>query len=455
MKKLLKHLCWLVLFVTSCTSPPPGYLTVRDMKKDINTYFTTQQELCPELYLRYSPSQIDSVKKDLLKRCSSQMSLSEFAYEMARTNKYFDSHTGMLPGDFLPSVGQSIYSTPPDVYFGEDYLLYGDNDTLYTINGVPAKELINELDLLVSWEYHPEIRRRLMNDYLFPVLDKVFHTTFQPMSLLGERFPVIDSRYRKYPLYYEYYPADSIAVLFYNSSMIYGRPWMEEILDNQTKDFFEAPEMQHIKYLFIDVLNNGGGSDLAHEYIFRYLKAQPVQINVKTKATPKGIRRLYDSFMETQEETPADITPEAEAMRQSFINEYLTPLMKTNGGWLENVEDYEGRETGFEGKVFILMGVNTFSAAYNFCEMAKRRQMALLIGSEPGQRVPSCANMFIDTLPVSKLPFKVTTWFFAREPAVPNRDGFLQPDIPYTFDRCPTMEDFKEIIRKSNDLTPN
>ena len=106
-----------------------------------------------------------------------------------------------------------------------------------------------------------------------------------------------------------------------------------------------------------------------------------------------------------------------------------------------------------EGKEFIIMGKNTYSAAYDFCEQAKWSKVGELVGEEPGQRSPYAGNAKEDRLPNSKIAFRYATATYEwTVPDLPKKDGFLQPDIPYDLSMPLEMKDYKEIIRLSDEL---
>jgi len=98
------------------------------------------------------------------------------------------------------------------------------------------------------------------------------------------------------------------------------------------------------------------------------------------------------------------------------------------------------------------MGNNTYSAAYNFCEQAKWNKSGLLVGEESGQRSPFAGNATDDKLPNSKIVFRFAATYDWTEPSLPNKDGFLQPDIPYDLSKPLELNDYKKIIHLSSKL---
>ena len=226
-------------------------------------------------------------------------------------------------------------------------------------------------------------------------------------------------------------------------------------MDQFTKVFFEQIKQQKMKYLFIDVSQNGGGSDNAHKYFFRSLKTKPYKYtNYKMETLKGGLKRnefycLMETNCKTKEYLPINKHKE---LNNSNIRLEKTIKKLQKKGELKETCKFKGNETGFDGKVFIIMGNNTYSAAYDFCEQAKWHKAGLLVGEESGQYSPYAGNVCLDKLPNSGIDFGFATTYFWTVPDLPKRDGFLQPDIPYDLSMPLEMKDYKEIIRLSDEL---
>lgn len=146
----------------------------KQMISGVNCCFRTLEDLHPSLYRYYTPKQIDSIENQLLASCSKSLSVSEFNYLVAKTNKFTDETTKID----CPSV--SIYSEKDRqnlfsmVEFREDRMYLKEN-RIETINGIPATDIVKDLDLLISQDTHPVRRQQLQNDCLSPILFNIYH----------------------------------------------------------------------------------------------------------------------------------------------------------------------------------------------------------------------------------------------------------------------------------------
>jgi len=476
MKKLnLRSLivCWGLLSIFSMSAQEK--LSVKAMHEDIDYYFNAIKEMHPHLYAKYTESQLDSVKLHLYKDCSQPMNLLDFNFLLAKTSKYTDGHTSVCSPQYnlTPDEKDNMF---PFVKFKDSTILL-NGSVVQSINGIPSSKIVQELDGLVSWEGYPHNREKAMNSNLTSLLYKVYSITWPFVCSIQDKksgsivrdsiiepvkakdYPLMKKLSRYYTegvLSYDYFPNDSIALLFYNSSAIYGNKPLEKHIDEFTKVFFEQVKQQKMKYLFIDVSQNGGGSDNAHKYFFRSLKTKPYKKTIYQKGTLKGVTKITEEAYLTQNgyKTIEDLPINARKELEKSIKhneKAITRLQKK--GELKHTYEYEGKDAGFDGKVFIIMGNNTYSAAYDFCEQAKWSKAGELVGEEPGQRSPYAGNAKEDRLPNSKIAFRYATAIYEwTVPDLPKKDGFLQPDIPYELSKPLEMKDYKEIIRLSNEL---
>lgn len=444
-------------------------MTVKEMKHDINYYFKTLRDMHPHPYAHYTKAQMDSVEKALYKHCSKPLPFSEFAYQLYKTKKYVDEHTGI---DYNISLTEEQYANFfPLTTIEKGNIMLGEN-VIHAINGISSSKILNELDLLFSWERHPQLREKNMNLQLSYVLYHSFQakppftcsmqksgstnlidTIIQPVESgsLHSQSRAYKERYSRFPLKQEIFEDDSIAVLFYNTSNITTdelKPYItKEYLEEFTDDFFQYIIDSDIKYLFIDVSQNGGGSDNAHEYIYRYLNYSPSPSKVYITATKKGAKKAYEFYKSRIQEDTTTL------FRERFEKVYQS-LMK-HGEYVEEDEPMlllpVPTQEKFKGKVYVIMN-NSFSAACDFCRSMKSSEAGILVGEECKARSPFSANLIFEKLPESDILFYYPTSYVWYEKKILNRDGFLLPDIPYSLDKLLEVEDYKEIIRLSDEM---
>lgn len=438
------------------------------MEKDITFHFKQLREMHPNLYTYITPVQIDSIERQILHKCTSPLSLVSFNYILAQTNKYVDAHTGLFPDSFLPLLNKQQKNCFPPVTFTKDQIIL-NNIIIDSINGIPSSQFAKKMDLLVSWEDNPVVRQEQMNKYLSPVLYNIYHieppficsrtnlpdTLIPPFSYKSK--PPLPNHYTASSLTCQYFVKDSIAVLFYNSSLVFKGH--KKFFTSFMKYFFQRLKKYHTQYLFIDVSQNGGGSDGSHKYILNFLKNKPYQYQSYIQATKKGAlkgkKEIYKCL--SGGKTSKELSRYEKWKIHQFVPEFLSlwkQLIKY--GKAERTIINHGKKKGFNGHVFIIMSPHTFSAAHDFCEEIKRGQTGVLVGEASGQRSPFCGNIAFDKLPEMGLTFSYPTSYNWEEPALPYKDGFLQPDTKYPISgKFLDIEDYKKIIQLSKAVKNN
>lgn len=409
-------------------------LSVRQMKEDIEFYFKTLKAKHANLYAYASPKQFKALEKQMYKKCNHPMTTIEFNYQMMLLNKFTDSHTGIA---YL--FHEEIRPHFPYASFTDSSMWLGDRQIL-SINKIPTPKLIATLDSMVSWEHHRSNRFLFHNKYLRLILATAYQivppytismrqkgsnivtdSTLQSISPIAwqQQIPTRNrSEYHYAPVDSVFFLKDSIALLCYNTSS--PRAFARFDLDNYLTSFFKLAKEQGIKYLFIDLSQNEGGSDGIHNYITKHLRSKEDSYTMHFQATQDGLK------------------------------EYL----KIGGTKIDTKEKVyiEANNEGFDGKVYVIMGNNTYSAGFTFCERIKRRQIGLLVGEEAGQRFPFSGNTLNATLPHSLIPFRYPVTYGWHEKELPSNNGFLQPDIPYDLSKPLEIDDFRNIIKMSKSL---
>ena len=157
---------------------------------------------------------------------------------------------------------------------------------------------------------------------------------------------------------------------------------------NCLKAMFKEVKAKGIKNVAVDLRNNGGGNSAVADEFLRYL-------NINT----------YNS--------------ESYDWRLGFLN---TP---SGDGQTDN-KKYTGLT--FNGKLYLLTSVDTFSSAMLFAEYIKDNRLGTMIGEAPGENVTGYGELSIFSLPNSKLLFAVSSKHFFRIDKTA-RENQLIPDI--------------------------
>lgn len=460
----------LTLLSLSIYAQQERIMTPQEMKKDITFYFKELREMHPNVYEKYTASQMDSVENQLLKQCGQSMSLFDFNYLLAKTTKYTDEFTYVECDELtsLPEEYEDQYF-PPAIFSKDKITVNGIN--IISINDISSKKIINELDALIPWQCITYIRQKKMNELLSPVLYKVFHITppftckiqvkdtqliqdtiFNPVYSTIEATPPLPKYYTEGPLSYDYFEKDSIALLFYNQEVAKDNALKNEYIDYVTT-FFNLMKGHNFKYLFIDLsqfkessINQEEGESL----FLPFLKTKPYELILNITATSAGAKKYYDqcysqiSGGKKKKELPKAIQKGIEKDYPE-LNMFLS-LAKD--GKIEYPFKGEENPGEFDGKVFIIMGKDTGSKGRILCERIKKGNAGILVGETPYVYIPASGNEFYEELPESGIKFLCTILFTdLKEKESYHKDRFLQPDIPYKLTYPLKMKDYKEIIR--------
>lgn len=81
----------------------------------------------------------------------------------------------------------------------------------------------------------------------------------------------------------------------------------------------------------------------------------------------------------------------------------------------------------FDGNLYLLTSVFTFSSAMNFAEYVKDNQIGTIIGEAPGNAPDSYGDIAVFLLPKSGIMVQISTKKWYR---VDNIEGLIEPDIP-------------------------
>jgi len=422
-------------------------LSVSQMQEDIDFFFTTQKNVHPRLYYKYTEAQIDSVQQAIKEKCRKPLTATQFHYTIIQANKYMDNHSKLFM-----NYDKSVSGVTSWIDFTEKEMRLGDS-IIEEINGTPAHEIAAIMENIVTWDFPPNVRSLLKNSNLphmlsgyygfkFPytvklndpktkrsikhIMDRVGYSHFQNSNY--------DPLYHKQPYAQQTYEKESIGVFYFNTSEFYesadGVETVKKRLGDITSDFFTKVKNKKIKNVFIDVSQNGGGSIYANNYLMKYLDCKPYTAYYTSYVKPKGAE-IFAEQTKTEEGL--------EEVRKKMFE------IATKEQSIDTVI-VDGNKNGYKGNVYIIMGDWSVSAAFNFCEGVKLAQAGILVGEVPSQHSPYAGNTLLFKLPNSGIGFSCGSKLTEIKPDVTNGSGFLQPDIPYKLDHPLSLNDYKQII---------
>lgn len=462
MKRYICVFSILILLAANLMAKGKDTLSIQDMHEDIEFYYSTIKKVHPRLNARYSVAEFDSLYYAIKNKCNRSLSTTEFGYILDEFNGFTDGHTQIIvewnppnhPFPWVHCIGDKVYLK---------------NDVLISIEGIDAMDLQHRISSTISWEVNLQVRERELNFKLSNMLENYYKlkAPFKCQLMDGQKGEVKDTllhaisgkewslnsnpayhpTYHKAMLHHAFYEEESIAILYYNTSDIRRIPQKEFIqaIDN----FFIKLKQKEITTLFIDVSQNGGGSDLVHKNIFKHLRNEAYQSKTIRYSTKEGAVRLY-SFLETHlshyDKNDKNQKKFYIGIKKSMKN--TKKLIKKRK--IERVHKIKRKKDGFKGEVFVIMGSRTYSAGNDFCESIKLRKAGLLVGEPSGQYSPYSADCVLGTLPNSMFKYACATSHVESFPPVSPESSFLQPDISYPLTKPLGLKDFKEIIRISH-----
>lgn len=170
---------------------------------------------------------------------------------------------------------------------------------------------------------------------------------------------------------------------------------------------FRVIKNQDMKYLIIDIRDNGGGSVLLTDKLLSYFNKKPYNysssITIKSsKEASKRNRQIYFNKLYLKILFPICLFFKSD--RAQFINKHGITTFEIEPE-LHSIND----SLFFSGKVFLLINCNTFSTASQFANAFKCYKMGTVIGEETGGPTIQFGERRVFTLPITKIKYGVST----------------------------------------------
>lgn len=201
------------------------------------------------------------------------------------------------------------------------------------------------------------------------------------------------------------------------------------------KSSFRTLELNHIGHLIIDVRSNGGGSITNSTSISRYIADKPFKI--------------CDSLYSIRKKSPYRHYIQNNFWNKLFMTFFTSK--KRDGNYhfryFENRFFRPKKKNHFTGKVYILIGGNSFSATTLFVNSVIRQDNVTVIGEETGGGAyGNCAWLLPDvTLPETGVRFRLPLFRLVIDKTIPKNGRGVQPEVEAkpTADAIRRNADFK------------
>lgn len=398
---------------SSSKEDEPGYsklIEPEKLKEDLDFLFKTIEEVHPNMYAYTSKEEFEPLRDELYKSINQPMSAYEFyklTAPVVASLKNF--HILLLPffeeykqyakngGKVFPlELGWD--ETRAIIYknYSSVYLPVGR--TVLSINGCPANELIANFSRLVAAE-NKNANPWFIENPIF--LRSLLRLEFGQVKSWNLKIKTENGTTQDYSVpslsLNEFKSASSAATAAwkrrywvrpeYNTAIIKFYKWWEP---EELKAFFDSSfsdiHSKKIRNLIIDIRENTGGRDDCFDPLLEHLTPEPY--------------RLYDKVcIKISDQAQGRIKHLRANLPDKFEN-------KTNGD-IVTIELPFHRPAynphRFDGRVFLLIGRQSFSASTVFSSLVKCYKIATLIGEETGDPTTLYADSIMFILPNSQV----------------------------------------------------
>ena len=454
----------IMLFIMKLLFAQNEKIDEKKLHEDVNFYFKTIKNVHPDYTAFHNKEEIDEVKKNILKQICEPITINDFAILMEiETKKLFDSHT-IIHGAYTTYPEYNIYPNttlffPYKVVFEGDNLFYIDDNfikyKIVSINKNFVENIINDMKRIFSadislpnkieqieknFSYYYYLIYKENNNFVLNFIDNMEKTT--EISVLGvskeilqlnkltNNAYIIDNINFRLDLF-----EDSIALITINTFKLLKDHSYFDFLKNSFKTIAE----KGIKYLFIDIKDNGGGSSSNVNVLFDYIFEE----NYNFLGGLQEVRYSKDYIKNLVSEEKEIAKSDRNKYKYNKKDEY-----KFDGFlWTRknNVSDI------FTGHLFIIQGQKTASAALDLSSAIKYTRRGIIIGKPTKEPASSFSQGTVFKLPNSKLSFQCATGFFVIPSGSAFDDKWIEPDIDFEFNESPiTNETLKKLIENAN-----
>jgi C-terminal processing protease CtpA/Prc len=422
----------------------PKKFSKKQLVEDVEYTTKTIANVHPNMYHSVSPASYARLKDSVIAALKDSMTVVQAWPVIARLiGALNEGHSSLFLTqdvvDELKSGANVLFPVAVREFDGTYFIVGGDvsaapvlkvQDKIISINGISASAMVDKLSQgtggLKSWRALGVCRDMAGLIYLYGV--KAPYTVkylrdgkAATATLNAVAWPEFSARRRAIqkdaPVtikksYYFSRIDNSTGYLVVND--MHAKPAVfKQFLDST----FIAIQQQPVQKLIIDLRQNGGGnSELGHQ-LLQFITDMPFRMTGGVKL--KISQEFKDAFTKNNS---------AEA-----IQGMSGVLNKENGSFISsNPEAPKAPAPNpllFKGKVYVLIGPNTFSSANMLANTIQDYQLAQLIGSPTGEYPNDYGEVLYFTLPNTKISFGTSSKQFVRANGDTKNNNPVLPDF--------------------------
>lgn len=381
-------------------------LSPDEMRSDLDQLFTNLESTHPNLYVNRPKAEVDHERQQIYSGLVHAMTNVEFFRVVAPlVASLGDYHTEVfLPNNVMAQVADSEIFFPLGVEFAGQRAFITENHSgnteialgseLVEINGITISDIQSQPTYqgLLTYPFWstlwflygsiPEYQVKILSPgEISPVM---FNVAGMKSDALRKKAEEANPYGSLPPLSYDLFASEEVGILTISN--------FEDIIPLLKPAFTQIQE-DKIEHLIIDIRSNAGGKYDQIDLLMRYLTDQPYQQCARRYFAPP------DGNISTG---PQD----ADCSIKEPTN---TPLR-------------------FNGKMYLLLGPDTFSAAITFATILQDYGLAVLIGEETRDTASYCAFVGDPQILSMNLFYRCSERCFIRPSGVFDENGVI-PDI--------------------------
>ncbi len=302
-------------------------------------------------------------------------------------------------------VNGYIYNSPPEIPNGAEII---------DINGISSEQMIDKFISNTSGEAKPYRLKTASNIFLGSLLQTYFDletdfkVKFKFNNVVSTKvIPSITFADLRKEIQSKKQPTTEVEKPIADYSLILKKDLKTAIIDfryfNDNVRFqifldsaFNIMTKEKIENLIIDIRENGGGNSSVGDKLLKYISKEKFTQFGKTIIKYSQLQK--DFFKIKCEDDSANC-------------ETYNYLKKQKNGNTESL-DYENlispHTNRFNGKIFLLISLKTFSSASTFAQCFKYYKMGTIIGEETGGWIVTYGDKITAALPVTKLSVTIS-----------------------------------------------